>query len=97
MTSENEFYEDSNSGSEWGTPPYIVEPLSEAINGFDLDPASGAESVSFADTRYTKEENGLIQDWFGDVWLNPPYGRGHNEQWAKKKLITNTEVEMLIQ
>lgn len=39
-----------------------------------MDPASGAESTPIADTRYTKEDNGLDQAWHGDVWLNPPFG-----------------------
>lgn len=64
---------DSEAGVEWGTPEYVVSPLSDALDGFDLDPASGAEPVPYADERYTVEDDGLAQDWFGDVWLNPPY------------------------
>jgi phage N-6-adenine-methyltransferase len=75
---------DSDAGVEWGTPKKYVLPLADVIGGFDLDPASGAEPVPYADERYTKEDNGMAQDWHGHVWLNPPYGRKHNGKWAKK-------------
>jgi len=75
---------DSDAGEEWGTPPWIVEPLADAIGGFDLDPASGAEPKPYADERYTKEDNGLTTEWFGHVWVNPPYGRKQNPRWAKR-------------
>jgi len=67
-----------------GTPKWIVNPLYKAIDGFDLDPASGAEPEPYAENKYTEEDDGLSQDWFGHVWLNPPYGREHNNDWAKK-------------
>jgi phage N-6-adenine-methyltransferase len=63
--------EDSTDG--WGTPPRIWRRLSTAVSGFDLDPASGAENVPIADQRFTIEDDGLAQNWFGDVWVNPPY------------------------
>lgn len=75
---------ESNAGDEWGTPPWIVRPLADALGGFDLDPASGAEPEPYAEMRYTVEDNGLEQDWFGDVWLNPPYGRTENPTWGER-------------
>jgi len=32
---------------------------------------------------FTKEDNGLEQDWVGNVFMNPPYGRVVTE-WVKK-------------
>lgn len=58
---------------EWSSPRELVEPLNDAIGGFDLDPCSGAEQSPFAADTYTKSDDGLAQDWFGDVWVNPPY------------------------
>lgn len=77
-------YDDHDAGTEWATPPWIWRPLSEALGGFDLDAASGAEPEPIADDQLTKEDNALVQDWYGDVWLNPPYGREENPRWAKK-------------
>ncbi|PHQ43918.1 hypothetical protein Z052_01910 [Halorubrum sp. C191] len=81
-----EFFGDSNSGDEFGTPTWLVEPLLDALDQelYDLDPASGAEPRPYAETRYTEEDDGLKQSWFGHVWMNPPYGRGINERWARK-------------
>lgn len=73
-----------DAGVEWGTPEWIIEPLEAAQSGFDLDPAAGAEPRPYAETRYTIEDDGLNTPWFGDVWLNPPYGRTENPEWAKR-------------
>lgn len=81
---DHRHYDDHNTGPEWGTPVWIWEPLAEALGGFDLDPASGAESEPIAETRFTVSENGLKREWFGDAWLNPPYGRQLNPKWADK-------------
>jgi hypothetical protein len=36
-----------------------------------------------ADAHYTIIDDGLSKDWFGRVWLNPPYGR-HTGTWLNK-------------
>lgn len=59
----------------WLTPPHIIE----ALGNFDLDPcASPNRPWDTARHHYTIEDDGLIQPWFGRVWLNPPYGREMN-------------------
>lgn len=68
---KHEFHEDKSD--EYATPRSFVDPIAEAVGGFDLDPASGAEDRPIASTRYTEEDDGLSQDWFGTVWLNPPF------------------------
>lgn len=76
----------SQSGNdERGTPIEFVRQLQNAIGGkFDLDPCSGAEPQPIAHTRFTKEDNGLAQDWSGHetVYVNPPYSDLGN--WLKK-------------
>lgn len=56
----------------WMTPL----PMIRALGTFDLDPA-GAPGHPTADTVWTPESHGdgLSIEWFGRVWLNPPYGR----------------------
>ena len=77
--------------NEYATPPEIWRPLSRAVGGFDLDAASGAESTPIAPNRYTIDDDGLTQPWFGDVWLNPPWSTNGNgsakDEWLRK--VTN--------
>jgi len=56
---------------EWLTPPHILE----ALGTFDLDPCAPIISPwSTAKNKFTIEDDGLKQKWFGRVWCNPPYG-----------------------
>lgn len=59
----------------WLTPLPIIKALGE----FDLDPCGEAFHPT-AKTIYT--ERGLEQEWFGRVWLNPPYST--IEGWLDK-------------
>lgn len=66
----------NNSGNqEWITPSFIIALANMTMGGLDLDPASShkANEVVCADKYYTIEDDGLKQDWYGKVWLNPPY------------------------
>lgn len=57
---------------EWLTPPEIVSSCGE----FDLDPCSPiVRPWSTARHHFTKEDDGLSQEWSGRVWCNPPFGR----------------------
>lgn len=69
-----------NTKVEWLTPPELVVKLGE----FDLDPCSPINPPFLhAKNNFTINDNGLIKDWFGRVYLNPPYGRGM-ELWMEK-------------
>ena len=74
----------SQETDEWSSPRELVEPLADAADGFDLDPCSGAESSPFANSVYTESDDGLAQDWFGTVWVNPPYSA--MGEWTSKAL-----------
>lgn len=65
-----------NQHNEWFTPARYVEAAREVMGGIDLDPASCelANRTVKARHYYTQKENGLSKDWYGNVWLNPPYG-----------------------
>lgn len=56
----------------WLPPPDIIS----ALGDFDLDPCT-PEVMPWATAvhRFTKKDDGLSKDWFGRVWLNPPYSR----------------------
>jgi phage N-6-adenine-methyltransferase len=77
---------------EFATPPKLWRPLARAVDGFDTDPASGAESTPIASTRYTKADDGLSKAWHGDVWLNPPWSTNGNGS-AKERWLTKARSE----
>lgn len=76
---------DSNS---WYTPTEVMVATKEVLGQIDLDPAScevanehvGAKNI------FTVDDNGLEQDWFGNVWLNPPYSYPAVEHFCKKAI-----------
>lgn len=80
----NKYHESCvGESDEWYTPPFIFEALGL---WFDLDPCSpGNDHWVPASKVYTKEQNGLSQQWDGLVWMNPPFG-GRNGQvpWLDK-------------
>jgi hypothetical protein len=63
--------------NEWFTPLDWVDRAREALGEIDLDPASHvvAQQTVQAKRFFTLADDGLAQDWFGRVWLNPPYHR----------------------
>lgn len=63
----------TDDNDEVATKPSLWRPLRKAMGGFDLDPAAGCEPTPIADNRYTKEDDGLSKEWYGTVWLNPPF------------------------
>jgi len=64
---------------EWLTPPHIIR----ALGDFDLDPCAPVKRPwETARHHFTVEDDGLAQEWFGRVWMNPPYG-SKTEEWMK--------------
>ena len=82
----------------WATPQDFYDELNKEFN-FTLDPCATTENAK-CDKFYTIKENGLNQNWEGEVvFCNPPYGRAIKD-WVKKcyeeSKKPNTTVVMLI-
>jgi hypothetical protein len=78
---------------EWYTPAYIFEALKVE---FDLDPCSPPTNIykTPAKNHYTLPTDGLNENWFGCVWLNPPYGKGV-DQWLIKLANHNNGIALV--
>jgi len=64
----------SSSSPEWATPQWLFDGLNEEFGPFDLDPCATPENAK-CPRFFTKEQDGLLYDWEGKVFMNPPYGR----------------------
>ena len=66
----------------WATPQDFFDELNEEFE-FTLDPCATPDNAKCAKF-FTKEQDGLKQDWTGErVFCNPPYGRAIGA-WVKK-------------
>jgi len=66
----------SSENSEFMTPQWLTDWSHHVMGGIDLDPASSeaANRTVRAKRIFTKADNGLFQEWHGNVFLNPPGG-----------------------
>lgn len=75
--------------NEWYTPKYITDTLGH----FDLDPCA-APTTHIADTNYTAIDDGLSKEWFGRVFMNPPYGE-KTKIWLQKMSVHNNGIVLI--
>lgn len=63
-------------GNEWYTPKRYIDAARAVLGEIDLDPASCSQANETVKAKkyFDLNTNGLIQQWSGRVWLNPPYG-----------------------
>ena len=75
----------SHASTEHYTPQYILDAVIACMGAIDLDPASNSREIPNvpAARHYTAYDNGLVQQWEGRVFLNPPFGSGV-ERWFSK-------------
>ena len=72
----------SSNDDSWETPPSLFNVLDMEFN-FSLFPCCTKQTAK-CKKFFTKEEDGLIQDWSKDiVFVNPPYGREIGK-WVEK-------------
>lgn len=71
---------------EWYTPERFIEAARKTMGSIDTDPASSeiAQKTVKAGRFFTIDEDGLDQEWTGNVWLNPPYTAGLVDRFVDK-------------
>ena len=91
----------SSKTDQWETPQEFFNQLDREFH-FTLDPCAD-ETNHKCERYFTKEHDGLQQDWSGEVvFCNPPYGRKVGK-WVEKcfnevyagscKLFSNTDTK----
>ena len=71
----------SSQTDNWATPQWLFDKLNEEF-GFTLDPCASKDNAKCA-RFFTKEDNGLTQNWGGVIFCNPPYGKEIGKWVAK--------------
>lgn len=92
-------YITSSKREDWETPQDFFDRLDKEFH-FTLDPCADDFNHK-CEKYYTKEQDGLLQDWSGHaVFCNPPYGRKTTGIWVRKcageAKNQNTKVVMLL-
>lgn len=72
--------------NEWYTPSEYIGAVRKVLGTIDLDPASSylANKTVQATRIFSIRDDGLRQDWDGNIWLNPPYSQPHIEDFIRK-------------
>ena len=68
----------------YATPDWLFESLQKEF-GFTLDVCANPDNAK-CEKYITPEQDGLLQNWNGVVWCNPPYGRNIGA-WVHKALL----------
>lgn len=79
---------------DWETPKDFFDKLDQEFH-FTLDPCCSFENKK-CEKFFTKKENGLIQNWGGEVvFVNPPYGR-EIKLWVKKCFEERNNAKLIV-
>lgn len=84
--------------TEWMTPKWLFDALLEEFGNFDLDPCGCRGSYVSENVGmefYLPENDGLRERWFGQVFVNPPYGDAV-PAWLKKGIVDIANPDRLV-
>lgn len=71
---------------DYETPQDLFDALNEVFH-FTTDVCATAENTKCANF-YSPTEDGLVQTWTGNCWMNPPYGKMIIDKWVEKALAS---------
>ena len=81
----------SSKTDQWATPPDFFEELDREFH-FDLDPCAGEENHKCA-RYFTREQNGLLQDWGGVPCILQPAIRQRDRRLGAQGLRRRAQRE----
>ena len=75
----------SSETTEYYTPQVVIDAVLVCLGEIDLDPCSNDRDHPNvpAAQHYTRDDDGLAQEWRGRIYMNPPYGR-EIDRWIEK-------------
>jgi len=85
----------SSRSDDWPTDPAAFAKLDERFGGFNLDPCASHENAKCA-RYFTRDDDGLRQEWIGRVFMNPPYGRVIGAWMRKAWESSQTTAELVV-
>lgn len=78
------YRDDSHEMQRQLTPPYVLEPVREALGGIELDPCTEPDNPTSAARFYTAATDGAEEPWdAGTIYVNPPYSKAR-ERWVAR-------------
>ena len=81
---------------DWETPKDLFDRFDSEFH-FTLDACANDQNHK-CERYFTERDDALKQEWHGNVWCNPPYGRGI-EKWVEKachEAQTNADLVCLL-
>lgn len=76
----------SSEMEHWLTPGWFIRLVLRVLGRIDQDPATNRGSLVVAnDHYYAGERNGLLAQWCGKTYVNPPYGT-EIELWIRRMI-----------
>ena len=83
----------TSNDNTWETPQDLFDKLNNVFN-FDIDVCALDETAK-CEKYFTPEIDGLKQEWLGNCWMNPPYGR-EQVKWLYKAVEESKSNDNLV-
>lgn len=78
------YREDAHLNQRQLTPPYVLEPVRQALGGIDLDPCTELDNPTGAREFITPPDDGADRTWrVRSIYVNPPYSKAR-ERWVER-------------
>lgn len=84
---------DEKQSDKYGTPFELYNYLNERFH-FNMDPCTSADNPLCTPEFFTTQSDGLVQDWRGPVFMNPPYSKV--TPWVRKAWTESLQGQLVV-